>query len=282
MNVLIIEDEPQAAQRLETLISRLIPDVEVLDRIDSVSRSVEWIKGHPSPDLILMDIQLADGISFQIFEQCDVKSPVIFTTAYDEYALKAFKVNSIDYILKPVDEEELKSALKKYHGLAASGTPVAVALESIGEAIKMLTKKYKTRFVIKIGEHIKSVEMIDILFFQSIEKATYCQTKDGRRNILDYTLDELEELLDPVQFFRINRKYIVSASSIQDIVSYTNSRLRLNLKNSIDKDIVVARERVQEFRDWLDRKLLTSNQNLQFLDVGLFQRFRNELNDILK
>ena len=200
-----------------------------------------------------MDIQLADGISFQIFEQCEVKSPVIFTTAYDEYALKAFKVNSIDYILKPVDEDELKSALKKYHGLAASGTSVAVALESIGEAIKMLTKKHKTRFVIKIGEHIKSVEMIDILFFQSIEKATYCQTKDGRKNILDYTLDELEEVLDPVQFFRINRKYIVSASSIQDIVSYTNSRLRLNLKNSIDKDIVVARERVQEFRDWLDR-----------------------------
>ncbi len=253
MNVLIIEDEPQAAQRIETLIRRLMPGVEVLDCIDSVSKSVEWIKGHPSPDLIFMDIQLADGTSFQIFEQCAVKSPVIFTTAYDEYALRAFKVNSIDYILKPVDEEELKSALKKYRGLVAGGTPVTIALESIEQAIQMLTKKYKTRFVIKIGEHLKAVEVIDILFFQSIEKATYCQTRDGRRNILDFTLDELEEVLDPGQFFRINRKYIVSAAAILDIVSYSNSRLRLNLKNSADKEIIVARERVQEFREWLDR-----------------------------
>ena len=253
MKVLIIEDEPQAAQRIETLIRRLIPGVEVLDSIDSVSKSVEWIKGHPSPDLIFMDIQLADGTSFQIFEQCAVKSPVIFTTAYDEYALKAFKVNSIDYILKPVDEEELKSALKKYRGLVSGGTPVTVTLEGIEQAIQMLTKKYKTRFVIKIGEHLKAVEVIDILFFQSIEKATYCQTRDGRRNILDFTLDELEEVLDPGQFFRINRKYIVSAAAILDIVSYSNSRLRLNLKDSSDKEIIVARERVQEFRGWLDR-----------------------------
>ena len=230
-----------------------MPGVEVLDCIDSVSKSVEWIKGHPSPDLIFMDIQLADGTSFQIFEQCAVKSPVIFTTAYDEYALRAFKVNSIDYILKPVDEEELKSALKKYRGLVSGETPVTVALESIEQAIQMLTKKYKTRFVIKIGEHLKAVEVIEILFFQSIEKATYCQTKDRRRNILDFTLDELEEILDPGQFFRINRKYIVSAAAILDIVSYSNSRLRLNLKDSEDKEIIVARERVQEFREWLDR-----------------------------
>jgi DNA-binding LytR/AlgR family response regulator len=253
MNVLIIEDEPQAAQRLETLVVRLISDVMILDKIDSVEKSVRWIKSHLPPDLIFMDIQLADGISFQIFEQCDVKSPVIFTTAYDEYALKAFKVNSIDYILKPVDEEELRLALKKYHGLVSTGTHSRVTLESLGHAIHRLTKKYKTRFVIKVGEHLKSVEVNDILFFQSLEKTTFCYTKDGRRNILDFTLDDLEELLDPDQFFRINRKYIVSTTSIQDIISYTNSRLKLNLKNSDDKDIVVARERVQEFRDWLDR-----------------------------
>lgn len=253
MNVLIIEDEPQAAQRIETLLKKLMPGVDVLDRLDSVSKSVKWIKAHPSPDLILMDIQLADGISFQIFEQCEVKSPVIFTTAYDEYAMKAFKVNSIDYILKPVDEEELNLALKKYHGLVSGGTPLTITLESIGQAIQMLTKKYKTRFVIKVGEHLKSLEVIDILFFQSIEKATYCQTTDGRRNILDFTLEELEAVLDPMRFFRINRKYIVSAAAIMDIVSYSNSRLRLSLKNSSDKDIIVARERVQEFREWLDR-----------------------------
>ncbi len=253
MNVLIIEDEPQAAQRLETLVRRLMPGVVVLDKIDTVTKSVEWIKGHPPADLILMDIQLADGISFQIFEQCDVKSPVIFTTAYDAYALKAFKVNSIDYILKPVDEEELKIALKKYHGLVSAGNPSNVTLESLGRALQLLTRKYKTRFVIKVGEHLKSVEVTDILFFQSLEKTTFCYTKDGRRNILDFTLDDLQEILDPDQFFRINRKYIVSTTSIQDIISYTNSRLKLNLKNSEDNDIVVARERVQEFRDWLDR-----------------------------
>jgi len=253
MNILIIEDEPQAAQRLETLVRRIIPGVVVLDKIDTVTKAVKWIKAHLPADLILMDIQLADGISFQIFEQCDVKSPVIFTTAYDEYALKAFKVNSIDYILKPVDEEELKIALKKYHGLTSGGNPSNVTMEALGRALHLLTRKYKTRFVIKVGEHLKSVEVIDILFFQSLEKATFCYTKDGRRNLLDFTLDELEEVLDPGQFFRINRKYIVSATSIQDIISYTNSRLKLNLKNSDDKEIVVARERVQEFRDWLDR-----------------------------
>ena len=253
MNILIIEDEPQAAQRLETLVKRLVPGVIVLEKIDTVTRSVEWIKANKPPDLILMDIQLADGISFQIFEQCEVESPVIFTTAYDEYALKAFKVNSIDYILKPVDEDELKSALKKYHDVASTGNRTHITLESLRQAIQMLTKKYKTRFVIKVGEHLRSVEVTDILFFNSLEKATFCYAKDGRRNILDFTLEQLEEVLDPGQFFRINRKYIVSAASILDIVSYTNSRLRLNLKNSTDKAIIVSRERVQEFREWLDQ-----------------------------
>lgn len=253
MNVLIIEDEPQAAQRLETLMRKLVPDVVVLNKIDSVSKSVEWIKTHVPTDLILMDIQLADGISFQIFEQCEVRSPVIFTTAYDEYALKAFKVNSIDYILKPVDEGELKTALQKYHDRISAGTRTHVTLESLRQAVEMLTKKYKTRFVIKVGEHLKSVEVTDILYFQSLDKTTFCHTKDGRHNILDFALEELEEVLDPSRFFRINRKYIVSSSAILDIVSYTNSRLRLVLKNSADRDIIVSRERVPEFRGWLDQ-----------------------------
>ena len=253
MNVLIIEDEPQAAQRLETLIKKLVPNIAVLAKIDTITKSVEWIKSHPAPDLIFMDIQLADGISFQIFEQCEVKSPVIFTTAYDEYALKAFKVNSIDYILKPVDKDELEMALKKYHALVSGGTKSTVKLDNIEQAIQMLTKKYKTRFVIKVGEHLRSVEVTDILFFLSMEKATFCYTKDARKNILDFTLDQLEGLLDPAMYFRINRKYIVSTESIQDMISYTNSRLKLILKNSDDRDVIVARERVQEFKEWLDR-----------------------------
>ena len=251
--VLIIEDEPQAAQRLQTLIEDLIPDVTILAKIDSIKKSVRWIEEKGSPDLIFMDIQLADGVSFQIFEQCDVKCPVIFTTAFDEYALKAFKVNSIDYILKPVDKDDLDRALKKFNSLTRREDNSQQMLESIGQAIKMLTHKYKTRFVLKVGEHLKSIEVNDILFFFSLEKATFAKHMDGRKHMLDFTLDQLEAALDPQRFFRINRKYIVSTSAIQDMVSYTNSRLKLVLKTSDDNDVIVSRERVQEFKEWLDR-----------------------------
>ena len=253
MNVLIIEDEPLAASRIEKLVKEIKPGANVPDKIDSVKRSVEWLKNNPAPDLILMDIQLADGISFQIFEQCEVKSPVIFTTAYDEYALKAFKVNSIDYILKPVDKEELTAAFKKFDSLVNAPASPQKMMESIGHAMQMLTKKYKERFVIKVGEHLKSVEVAEILFFFSMEKTTFAQTREGRKYILDFTMDQLEGIIDPSRFFRINRKYIIAVDSIHDMISYTNSRLKLVLKTSDDKDIIVARERVQEFKDWLDK-----------------------------
>lgn len=254
MNVLLIEDEPQAAQRLEKLIKAIVPGVVVVAKIDTVKNSVDWLKSNSAPDLILMDIQLADGISFSIFDQCEVKSPVIFTTAYDEYALKAFKVNSIDYILKPIDEAELRTAIQKFESLTGSKNLAPdKMLASIGLAMQMLTKKYKERFVVKVGEHLKSIEVADILFFFSLEKATFAQTKDGRKHILDFTIEQLGELINPDRFFRINRKYLVAADSIQDMISYTNSRLKLVLKTSDDNDVIVARERVQEFKDWLDR-----------------------------
>ena len=253
MNVLIIEDEPQAAQRLEKLIGKIAPDARLLGKLDSIKNSVVWLSRNPAPDLIFMDIQLADGKSFQIFEQCTVQSPVIFTTAYDEYALKAFKVNSIDYILKPVDEDELRAAIEKYKSLTMSKTPPGQMLESINQAMQMLTKKFKERFVMKVGEHLKSIETLEILFFISLEKATFAQTRDGRKHILDFTLDQLETMLDPSRFFRISRKYIVATDAIQDMISYTNSRLRLVLRTSDDNDVIVARERVQDFKEWLDR-----------------------------
>ncbi|MBK5280159.1 MAG: response regulator transcription factor [Bacteroidia bacterium] len=254
MNVLLIEDEPQAAQRLEKLVKAIVPLVVILEKIDTVKNSVEWLQSNPSPDLILMDIQLADGISFSIFDQCEVKSPVIFTTAYDEYALKAFKVNSIDYILKPVDEAELRAAIRKFESLAGSKRSAPdKMLESIELAMQMMTKKYKERFVVKVGEHLKSIEVAEILFFYSLEKTTFAQTKDSRKHILDFTIEQLDGLVNPDRFFRINRKYLVAADSIQDMISYTNSRLRLVLKTSDDAEIIVARERVQEFKDWLDR-----------------------------
>jgi DNA-binding LytR/AlgR family response regulator len=251
--VLIIEDEPQAAQRLQTLIESLLPQATIVSKIDSVRNAVAWISKHDAPDLIFMDIQLADGLSFQIFEQCEVKSPVVFTTAFDEYALKAFKVNSIDYILKPVDKDEVSGAIRKLNTLSRDRDTSDAVLENINQAVKMLTKKYKTRFVIKVGEHLKAVETSDLLFCFSLEKVTFGKTTDGRKHILDFTLDQLEDLLDPNLFFRINRKYIVSAGSIQDMVSHTNSRLKLVLKGCDDNDIIVARERVQEFKDWLDQ-----------------------------
>jgi len=252
MNILIIEDEPHAAERLISLIRQQMP-VNVLAELDTITRSVAWLQKNPAPDLIFMDIQLADGISFQIFEQVKVKTPVIFTTAYNEYALKAFKVNSIDYLLKPIDAEELQVALTKWKGLTAPITAPDKMMESIAYAMQMLTKKYKERFVLKVGEHLRTVEVEDVLFFYSQEKTTFAHTKDSRKSILDFTLDQLEELLDPRSFFRINRKYIIAISALQDMIHHTNSRLKVKLKGSDDSDIIVARERVQDFKDWLDR-----------------------------
>lgn len=254
MTVLIIEDEPQAVQRLTTLLREVAPEMTVLATLDSVKSAVTWFSNHAAPDLTLMDIQLADGISFQIFEQCKVETPVIFTTAYNEYALKAFKVNSIDYLLKPIDKTEFAAALKKFTSLndQAKGSSARM-LESIGAAMHMLTKRYKERFVIKVGEHLRSVEIQDIIFFFSQEKATFAQTRDGRKHVIDFTMDQLTEIVDPGRFFRINRKYLVAADAIKDMISYTNSRLRLVLSGTDETDAVVARERVQEFKSWLDR-----------------------------
>ena len=254
MRILIIEDEPQVAEWLGSLIQQIRPMAIIVEKIDSVKNAVAWLKqGHPV-DLIFMDIQLADGLSFEIFDQVEVLVPVIFTTAYNEYALKAFKVNSIDYILKPVDKTELAAAIKKYETLTgAVNVPQSRMMESIGYAVQMLTKKYKERFVIKVGEHLKSIETKEILFFFSLEKATFAQTSEGRKHILDFTLDQLDGLVDPQRFFRINRKYVVSVDSIHDMISYTNSRLKLVLKTSDDNDVIVARERVQEFKEWLDK-----------------------------
>jgi DNA-binding LytR/AlgR family response regulator len=253
MNILIIEDEPQAAQRLETLITQLAPNATVVGKIESVKEAVSWLRKNTAPDVILMDIQLGDGISFQIFDQCEVTAPVIFTTAYEEYAVRAFKVNSIDYILKPVDKLELQVALDKVLNKQRSGPEMHEILKTMEEAIKKLSKNYKTRFMIKVGEHLRTIEVSSIRFFYSQEKTTFCVTDENRNFILDYTLEQLEEILDPERFYRINRKYLVSAESIQDIISYTNSRLRLVLKGSADHDIIVARERVQEFKDWLNK-----------------------------
>lgn len=249
MNCLIVEDEKVAAERLVGLIKKYDPSIDIIEIVQSVKNAVQWLNTHQAPDLIFMDIQLADGLSFEIFEQTIVKTPVIFTTAYDEYALKAFKVNSIDYLLKPIDQDELNNAINKFK---ENNTPKEIPTQVFDSILHSLTKKYKNKFVLKVGEHIKIFTIEDVQCFYSMEKYTFLQNNSGRDYAINYTLDQLEDLLDPAQFFRINRKFIVSFSAISDIISYSNSRLKVKLNSNESDDLIISREKVQDFKKWLE------------------------------
>jgi len=251
--VLIIEDEKPAADWLKQLILKFNPQITVIAVIDSVSGAVEWFQQNSVPDLAFMDIQLADGLSFEIFERIKVLCPVIFTTAYEEYAIKAFKVNSVDYLLKPIAFNELEAAFQKFGDRVQSiQTAPSVTIELLNKVKEMLRKQYKTRFVIKVGEHLKSITVEDILFFYSLDKATYLCTADFKTYLVDYSLDRISEMVDEHRFFRINRKYILSNPSIADIVFYSNSRLKIKLKKPNEESIVVSRDKVAAFKEWLD------------------------------
>ena len=249
MNVLIVEDEELAAKRLTKMLSALNSEIKVIGNLDTVQDTVSWLTNEENPDLIFLDIQLADGLSFEIFELTEVSTPIIFTTAYDQYALNAFKVNSIDYLLKPLTTEDLAAALKKFDQRTGVNTLESNQIEAL---IKSLSVQHKNRFLIKVGEHIRSIATSDIGYFFSRDKATYCMTTDGKNYLLDYSLEQLAPMVNPEKFFRINRAYMVSFEAIQDIISYTNSRLKLVLDHSTDSDIIVSRERVQTFKKWLD------------------------------
>ena len=251
--ILIIEDEKPAAEWLRQLILKFNSQITILAIIDSVSSAVEWFQQNPTPHLVFMDIQLADGLSFEIFERTKVLCPVIFTTAYEEYAIKAFKVNSVDYLLKPIAYSELETAFQKFGERVQStqSTP-SVTIELLNKVKEMLRKQFKTRFVIKVGEHLKSITVEDILFFYSLEKATYLCTADFKTYLVDYSLDRISEMIDEHRFFRINRKYILSNQSIADIVFYSNSRLKIKLKKPGEESIIVSRDKVSAFKEWLD------------------------------
>lgn len=249
MNCLIVEDEKVAAVRLSGLIKKYDSTIDILGIVQSVKNAVQWINTHQAPDLIFMDIQLADGLSFEIFEQTIVKTPVVFTTAYDEYALKAFKVNSIDFLLKPIDQDELDNAINKFK---ENITPKEIPTQVFDSILLSLTKKYKIKFVVKVGEHIKVFTIKDVQCFYSMEKYTFLQNNSGRDYAINYTLDQLEDLLDPAQFFRINRKFIVTLTAISDIISYSNSRLLVKLNSNESDDLIVSREKVQDFKIWLE------------------------------
>ncbi len=255
MRILIVEDEVMAAERLREMILSHFPDTAVLGRLDSISTAVQWFSENEPPDLAFFDIQLADGLSFEIFAQCKVNCPVIFTTAFDEYTLKAFKVNSIDYLLKPIDSEELKTAIEKYFSLyRRDGDPgPALSPQHVEEVLKLLTHQYKNRFIVKVGDHIKTIRADDILCFYSMSKASYIQTTHDRHYVIDQSLEQVEALVDPAACFRVNRKFIIALEAISDIIAYTNSRLKVILENPAEEDIIVSREKVKEFKQWLDK-----------------------------
>ncbi|MCF8365803.1 MAG: LytTR family DNA-binding domain-containing protein [Bacteroidales bacterium] len=249
MKVLIIEDEPRAAHRLSKLIEHLAPDTGILATLESVRESVKFLSSHPDPDLIFSDIRLADGLSFEIYKQVKINCPIIFTTAYDHYAIEAFNTNGIDYLLKPIEEDRLKQALKKLKNLEKKPD-----LEKIMDLISknsVTSKKYKTRFMVRVGEQIKAISSENIKVFYSFERATFILTKTNNNYIIDYSLDQLEEMLDPGVFFRVNRKHFVSLNACTQIYAWSNSRLKIEV-DGLDDEVVVARERVNNFKEWLD------------------------------
>jgi DNA-binding LytR/AlgR family response regulator len=249
MNVIILEDESRAANHLERLISKVDPDMKIVAKLESVRDAIAFLKSNSDIALIFSDVQLADGLSFELFRQVSVKCPIIFTTAYDHYAIEAFKTNGIDYILKPIEEERLRKAIEKVKQFSPS-----IALEKILNIANTTSgKTYKSRFMVKVGDKIKSIPIEEILAFYSLEKATFIQTTANRSYCIDYSLDQLETLLDPEVCFKINRKYIVSIQACTNILAWSNSRLRLKIEGIDDAEIIVARERVQEFKNWLDK-----------------------------
>lgn len=254
MRVLIVEDEPLAAERLGNLLTELDKHIEIVGWCDSVGQSIKWLDTNPHPDLAFFDIQLGDGLSFEIFDQAEFRFPVVFTTAYDQYAVKAFKVNSIDYLLKPIDEDELEAAVMKFRAMGQTTVENTLKLALQNAAQMLSQQQYKERYLVKVGDHLKMIPTSDVSFFYSLDKATYLRTLEGRNYAIDHTLEQIEAQCDPRQFYRISRKFLISLQSIQDMVAYGSSRLKIKVTGQEKgEELVVSRERVKSFKTWLDR-----------------------------
>jgi DNA-binding LytR/AlgR family response regulator len=255
MNVLIIEDEPHAQNELKRLLAKTDVSIHILDCIDSVEESVEWLSSGNTADLIFLDIQLSDGKCFDIFRQVEVKVPVIFTTAYDEYAIQAFKVNSIDYLLKPVKQEELDAAIKKFREMDKQfgKSQNLIDASQIEQLLKISRPEYKERFIARVGDQIKYVNVENVAYFRAEDNEVMLITKKNNKYIIDYSLEELVNLLDPKRFFRVNRSYIVTIDSIEKISKYFNSRLHLELIPKTDDTVLISRVKVPEFLNWMDK-----------------------------
>lgn len=253
MKVLILEDETLSAQRASQLLTEYDPHIEVVDILDSVEEATTWLDRNPEPDLMLLDIHLADGLCFDLFENVTVKSPVIFTTAYDQYALQAFKINSIDYLLKPLDKMDLARALDKYHSLRSDQRNIsALDIDKLRSTIQQLTKKYKTRFLVRFADTIHFKNVDEVAYFYADDKAVFLVTTDGKKHLMDSNLESLEELLDPALFFRVNRKVIARIEAIQKVKTLLSNRLQVFLKPPFEQDVFVSKYRSNDFKSWLD------------------------------
>lgn len=250
MNIIIIEDEKPAARLLQRKVEKLGLQVNTL--LHSVEEAIHWFNSNPHPDLIFLDIQLSDGLSFEIFESIDIKSAVIFTTAYDEYALRAFKLNSIDYLLKPIDEDDLETAVSKFKARNVALPNLSLDFEMIKKMlVNPIDRTYKKRFTIKMGQQLKMINIEEVECFYSENKGTYLHTLDNRDYLVDNTLEQLETELDPKDFYRVSRKFIIPMKAIKEIQLHSNSRLKVILPTYKDDEVIVARERVNDFKEWL-------------------------------
>lgn len=250
MKILIVEDELLAAQRLKLMIGQYDPAITDIQYTESVEETIAWLEQNPLPDLILSDIQLSDGHSFEVFRRVAYKGPVVFTTAYDQYAMEAFRLFSIDYILKPVTAEALTKALDKYKQII---TPYIDYQQVLPRVQQAAAEGYKSRFLGRIGQRLQFVNAEDVSFFQADNKIVYLTDKQGVRYLIDYTLEKLEQLLNPQLFFRLNRRYIVRYSAIEYIKPHLNSRLKLTVKGAgLQEEFIISRERVAEFKAWAE------------------------------
>jgi two-component system, LytTR family, response regulator LytT len=249
MTTIIIEDEKPAARLLQRKLDKMGVSADTM--LHSVEEALAWFSANVHPDLIFLDIQLSDGLSFEIFESLDIRSAVIFTTAYDEYALKAFKLNSIDYLLKPIDDEDLQIALQKYRSRIPGKSPVSVDFDEIRRMLGAPAKEFRKRFTVKIGQHLKVIHADEVECFYSENKGTYIHTFDNRDYLIESTLEVLEKELDPAAFFRISRKFIVPLRAVKEIVLYSNSRLKVILPTYKADEVIVSREKVSDFKNWL-------------------------------
>ncbi len=252
MKILIFEDERLASERLIEILNDIRPGIEVLSSIKSVEAGIMWLQSHDAPDLIISDIQLLDGTSFEIFSEVKVECPVIFTTAYDQYAIKAFEVNSVDYLLKPIQEEKLKAAVEKAEAKAADGGS-GIDITQIKDLLQENRQDFKSRFLTKVGQKIRAIPVEKIAYFFTRDKLTYIVTFENQKYPLDHTLEEIDGMLNPRQFFRINRKFIVHFDSVKDIHPYFKGRLKLGLEPMIDEEIVISSEKTPSFKKWLDQ-----------------------------